>query len=68
MHFRRVAPPSASPRNNIAGFADLVYLATGLPSRDDEVPSGQQVYLEHANGAAFFAGLTFPTVPLVPRK
>jgi len=60
--------PRGNYLRNVAGFADLVYLATGLPSRDDEVPSGQQVYLEHANGAAFFAGLTFPIAPLVPEK
>lgn len=42
----------------------LDYLATGLPRRGDEVPSGEGVFLDDASGWSFSALLVLPLAPL----
>lgn len=44
------------------------YVATGLPDEGDEVPQGEQVFLEDESPWTFYAGLVIPVAPLDPGK
>lgn len=48
----------------IGVFALFDYRASGLPTKGDEVPAGQRVFLTNARPATLLAGLSVPIVPL----
>ncbi len=56
--------PKGSYLKNVTAYAELDYVATGLPEEGDEVPKGKRVFLDDASPWTFFAGLTFPIAPL----
>lgn len=51
---------------NVEGEDSLDYVATGLPEAGDEVPAGEQVFLDDAGAWGFSALLVVPVAPLDP--
>lgn len=51
---------------NVEVEGSLDYVATGLPEAGDEVPAGEQVFLDDASPWAFSALLVVPVAPLDP--
>lgn len=51
---------------NIEVEGSLDYVATGLPEAGDEVPAGEQLFLDDASPWSFSALLVLPVAPLDP--
>lgn len=51
---------------NVEVEGSLDYVATGLPEAGDEVPAGEQVFLDDASAWGFSALLVLPLAPLDP--
>lgn len=51
---------------NVEVEGSLDYVATGLPEAGDEVPAGEQVFLDDASPWSFSALLVVPVAPLDP--
>ncbi len=60
--------PQGHYLKNVAVFAELDLLVTGLAEEGDEVPFGEQVFLEDDSPWTFIAGVTLPVAPLIPAR
>lgn len=58
--------PEGNWLRNLELEGSLDYLATGLPRRGDEIPRGEQRYLEDASPWSFSVLLVVPLAPLHP--
>jgi hypothetical protein len=56
--------PSSSWLHGLAAFATFDWVATGLPGTGDEVPKGERVFLDHADGTALILGASAQVAPL----
>jgi len=56
--------PAYAYAHGIGVILQYDYRATGLPSKGDEVPAGERVFLTDARPSTFIAGLSFPIAPL----
>lgn len=60
--------PRTNYFSNVTAYLTFDYLATGLAEEGDEMPKGQQVFLEDDSPLSMLFGLTFPIVPLPPSR
>lgn len=58
--------PKGNWLRNLEVEGSLDFLATGLPDEGDEVPAGEQLFLERASPWSFSALLIIPLAPLSP--
>lgn len=58
--------PEGSWLRNVEVEGSLDYVATGLPGAGDEVPAGEQLFLEDASPWGVSALLVVPVAPLDP--
>lgn len=58
--------PEENWLRNVEVEGSLDYVATGLPEAGDEVPAGEQVFVDDASAWSFSALLVVPVAPLDP--
>ncbi|HEX5439130.1 MAG TPA: hypothetical protein VFW98_18400 [Gemmatimonadaceae bacterium] len=61
-----IALPRISYLHGVGVIGALDFRVTGLPSKGDEVPKGERVFLSGAKPAVLSIGLDFPVAPLRP--
>ena len=59
---------SAAHKSGLYLYANLDYVATGLPKAGDDVPKGVRTFLTDAKPAVFIAGVGIPIAPLFQTK